>query len=597
MKTFVNKIWIFILLFTINYSGFTQFYQAFIVDDYGKLEQKAITSRNAELIMSATKEQLTSWPKAFECNPSFKNMRGVCIQDINNDNIDDIIFAANSKIYAYSGSGEKYWESALTGTAIYPPSAADINNDGFIEVVQVTGGSPANGRIHVFDHNGNSFSGWPVNFDNNWIICSPAIADLDNDKQLEILVAERRSSNPGLLHVLKNDGTSYSDNFPVTLDGTPAVTPSVAYFHSNEDPNDSRIIDSLIIMCSTSTIFAYDFNGNIVDGFPIMNENTGFSYQSPLICVENLSPETNEDITIIGSTHGNLPEYYAINKNAEYVNENWPKPTADNSWTYNPPTAMGLNGTFDFYLFSQPGANGTDPYPTIHAFTPDGNYINGFPYERVDGLEGFITAMYSTDLNILYIFTGSNMKDLDGNGFIHAYTANTDLSNFTEMQGFPIHVQGFTFMNGINLGDVNGNGKLDLIALSYDLDMESTDSIHINVIELPDIDYNPDYCYSTYKGNNLRNGLTIPFDYQTNIQEKDFADIAITYPNPCFDQININLSGKFDVKIYDINGRLMKEISNVNNSCILDISSWSKGIYFANVIKDNKKHNLKVIKL
>lgn len=582
-------------IFILNKSCFSQFQQAYIANEYGKMETQVVTYINTESFKSQSKEQVIAWPKSFESNQSFKNMRGVCVQDINNDNIDDIIFAANSKIYAYSGLGEKYWEAILTGTAIYPPSAADINNDGFIEIVQVTGGSPANGRIHVFDHNGNAMPGWPVNFDNHWIICSPALADLNNDKQLEILVAERRSPNPGMLHVLKNDGTSFSDNFPITLDGTPAVTPSVAYLRNWQ--SEDIIVDSLIIMCSTSSIFAYDFNGNILDGFPVTNENTGFSYQSPLICVETTTPQMDEDIKIVGATHGDLPEFYSIDKNGEYSSANWPRPTVDNSWTYNSPTALGLHNNFDFYLMSQPGANGTDLYPTIHAFTPEGEYIQGFPFERVDGLEGFITAMYSVDQNTLYIFTGSNMKDESGNGFIHAYSANTDLSNFTEMSGFPIQVQGFTFMNGINLGDVNGNGKLDLIALSYDLDMVATDSIHINVIELSDIDYNPHYCYGTYKGSNLRNGLTMPFEWipETidNTKEEDFS----IYPNPCNYFLNFESTEEFDIYIYDITGKIIFERLNNNNSYRLDTKDLTKGIYFVRLNKNNKIYYSRVIKL
>ncbi|MDD3739639.1 MAG: T9SS type A sorting domain-containing protein [Bacteroidales bacterium] len=596
MRTQIIKISIlFFLSIIFNLSCFAQYHRAFISNEFGKIDIEPVVLLNTDNLKSETKNQLTSWPKAFECNPSFKNMRGVCIQDINNDDIEDIIFATNSKIYAYSGTGEKYWEAALTGTAIYPPSAADINNDGFIEIVQVTGGSPANGRIHIFDHNGNTYPGWPVNFDDHWIICAPALADLNNDKQLEIIVAERRSPNPGLLHVLKNDGTSYSENFPLTLDGTPAVTPSVAYLRNWQ--SDDIIVDSLIVMCSTSSIFAYDFNGNMIDGFPISNENTGFSYQSPLICVEKSTNLMNEEIKIIGATHGNLPEYYAINKNGEYVNENWPIPTVDNSWTYSAPTAIGLHNYFDFYLMSQPGANGTDLYPTIHAFTPEGEYVEGFPFERVDGLEGFITAMYSVDHNTLYIFTGSNMKDESGNGYIHAYTANTDLSNFVEMSGFPVQVQGFTFMNGINLGDVNGNGKLDLIALSYDLNMVPTDSTHINVIELPEIDYNPHYCYGTYKGNNLRNGLIIPPEWIPEAidtqEEKDF----LIYPNPCKDLINFQSTEVFDLYIYDITGKIIFYKSITNNSYRLDTENWTKGMYFVRLSKNNKIYNSRVIKM
>lgn len=593
MKKF-RLIFITLSLVAIYIPAVAQYKFAVIADEEGKVKTETVPYFKKDLLDAGSKEQSVSWPKAFYANQSFKSMRGVCIQDINNDGTDDILFTSNSTLYAYSGNGDLYWQAALLGTAIYPPSAADINNDGNIEIVQVTGGSPANGHIHVFNSNGNALLGWPVSFSNNWIICAPALADLNGDKQLEILVAERQTL--GKLHVLKNDGTEFSDNFPVTLDGYPGVTPSVAFYHS-PDNEDNVVVDSLIIMCSTKSIFAYDFNGNLIDGFPIANDNTSFSYQSPLICVRNLFPQTNEEINIVGATHGDLPEFYSINKNGEYSTANWPKPTADNSWTYSAPTAIGLQSEFDFYLMSQPGADGTNVYPTIHAFTPDGNYVSGFPFERVDGLEGFISAMYSTDQNQLYIFTGSNMKDEDGNGYIHAYSTNTDLSNFVEMPGFPILVRGFTFMNGINLGDVNGNGKLDLIALSYDLNFASNDSTYINVFELPEIDYNPAYCYGTYKGNNLRNGLTLPFEWITDDID-DLNKISFeAYPNPCSDFLKINGEGFFNVEITDISGKVISNYNDIENSCIFSVANYAKGMYFVKLSSNNKTHSLRVIKM
>lgn len=552
---------------------------------------------NSDLLKSTHKDQMATWPKAFENNPSFKNMRGVCVEDINGDNADDIIFASNSKIYAYSADGTELWQADLQGTAIYPPAIADINDDGFVEIVQVTGGVPANGHIHVFTNTGEMLSGWPISLNDNWIICAPALADLNKDKQLEIIVSERAS--PGKLHVLNNDGTNYSDNFPVELDGYPGVTPAIAYDYKNRNILQNKgLVDSLIIMCSTSSLFAFNSQGEILDGFPIENDNTKFSYQSPLICSEDFSSSATEiDFSIIGATHGDQPELYSIGEDGEYTNGNWPNPTVDDSWTYGAPLAIGLDQTFDFFMFSQPGANGTDIYPTLHAFTPEGEYIDGFPFERTDGLEGFITAMYSEDLEKIYIFTGSNMKDESGNGFIHAYSANTDLSNFTEIDGFPIAVQGFTFMNGVNLGDVNNNGKLDLIVLSYDLDMEDTDSLHINIFEMDNINYNPEYAITTYRANNLRNGFVTPFGLDTGIENtNNNTDISV-FPNPCEDYVCIKSDDKFTAQLYNLNGVLIETKSNCEKKCIFELENLSKGMYFVKVYNDNKIHSFKVIKL
>ncbi|PLX07555.1 MAG: hypothetical protein C0596_11570 [Marinilabiliales bacterium] len=343
-------------------------------------------------------------------------------------------------------------------------------------------------------------------------------------------------------------------------------------------------------MCSTNSLYTFDTEGNTNTGFPVENSDTKLSYQSPLICHEW------DNYQIIGGTHGDFPEFYSFNLQGEYSTENWPNPTAEDSWTYNAPLAIGLENTFDFYIFSQPGADGTSPYPTIHAFNPDGTYIDGFPYERTDGLEGFITAMYSDDLTKVYIFTCSNMKDVDGNGFIHAYIANTDLSDFTEISGFPIQVQGFTFMNGINLGDVNNNGKLDLVALSYDQNFEPTDSIHINIFELTDIYYNPDYCFSTYKGNNLRNGYVTPFGFNADINMSETSNIKI-YQSLITEKLNIESDSRFDVEIYNSSGVLSYKQSNCEKKCIFSFENYSKGMYFVKICQDNKTYTYKVIKL
>ncbi|MDD2635666.1 MAG: T9SS type A sorting domain-containing protein [Bacteroidales bacterium] len=582
---------LFILFLGLAVSIYAQYSTAHI-DTANNLKITSQTHFSRNLIKSYKSSQLPGWPKAFKSNQSFKNMRGVCLEDITDDGADEIIFAADSSLYVYNSAGVKLWEVDLQSNATYPPAAADINNDGSIEIVQTTAGMQSSAMVHVLDKDGNYLDGWPVSINGNMLICSASLADIDNDNKLEILVGERAST--GKLHVLKNDGTSYGQNWPVSLDGTPAVTPSVAYnYKLRNEMGINALVQNLIIMCSTKSIFAFDTDGNVLDGFPIENENTGFSYQSPLIC-DDLS-----QMHIIGSSHGNLPEFYNIIFDEFNTGINWSVPTVGDLWTYSPPTAIGLNDTFDFYIFGQPGATETDSFPTIHAFDPQGNYIDGFPYERTDGLEGFITAMYSVDFDKLYVFTGSNCKDEDGFGYIHAYSANTDFTNFVEMPGFPIEVQGFTFMNGVNLGDVNNNQKLDLVVLSYDLDFQETDSVHINIFELDDIIYNPDYCYGTYKGNNLRNGYIKPFGYSADIETLKMSNSIKVYPQVFQNDINIELNSnsKFDAFVYSSQAQLITKLCDCEKKCTFKLQDLSQGMYFVKVKQNNKIKTFKVIKL
>ena len=206
----MKKITVFIVLLTTLPQLFSQQWEKASLNDDMTIRVEKV---NAAFIQSNKTEanQIPGFPIAVPANQSFKNMRNVALADMNGDHIEDIIFAADGKLYVYTYQG-LLWSQNLIGTAIYPPSIGDIDGDGFLDIVQVTGGSPANGRIFVFDRQGNVLSGWPVNFNNNWIICAPALSDIDNDNKMEIICNERLTN--GKVHILKFDGTEYSANWP-----------------------------------------------------------------------------------------------------------------------------------------------------------------------------------------------------------------------------------------------------------------------------------------------------------------------------------------------------------------------------------------------
>jgi len=561
------------VLFFVSASFSQQWRRAFMKEDMSIGAEKV----KAPAVCPAAKaviNQLAGFPVAVPANPSFKNMRNVTLADMNADGTDDIIFAVDSKLYVYTFQGE-LWSKTIIGTAIYPPSVGDVDGDGFNDIVQVTGGSPANGRIYVFDRLGNVLTGWPANFNNNWIICAPALADLDGDNKMEIIVNERISP-AGKLHVLKYDGTSYSANWPVTLDGIPAVTPSVA---DMDGDGQKEIIDY-----STKSKYIFQLNGQPETGFPLTTApGQSYSYQSPVI----VDFDNDNNMEIVGATHGDLPQFYVMqNDNADY--QSWPANVPDGSWTYNTPTVVKINGEWKIFM-SRP--INTDPLDMLYGWDKNGNMLSGFPIVKSGGLEGYISVADITgDADFELVF-GSNLMDSLGFGFIHAYK----MDGTGELNDFPLRPKGFTFMNGVCIGDVDGNGKTNLVALSYDLNFGSEpDSVYINVYDL-NVNYDKSkVLWGTYKGSNTRTGYygDVIADVPKNLFSSEKLNI---YPNPVSNWLNISLTNTSEhsrIVITDVLGQIVYneivKISKADNQNVkINVSRLQKGFYNVAIDDDN----------
>lgn len=536
--------------------------------------------------LSSTKnmvQQLPGFPIAVPANPSFKNMRNLALADMNGDNIDDIIFAVDNTLYVYTYQG-LLWSQTIIGTAVYPPSIGDITGDGFSEIVQVTGGSPSNGRIYVFDRFGNILNGWPVNFNNNWIICSPALSDLDGDDKMEIICNERLTN--GKVHILKSDGTEYSPNWPVTLDGTPSVTPSIADVDGDGQKD--------IIAYSTKSRYIFGLDGQPKTGFPLTTApNQSYSYQSPIA----VDFDNDLSMEIVGATHGDFPQYYIMNSDTTSYSA-WPKNVPDNNWTYSTPTVVKIDNEWKIFMSRPISDESSD---MLYGWDQNGNMLNGFPIVKPGGLEGYISVANITNDPDFELIFGSNLKDEDGFGFIHAYK----MDGSGELPNFPLRPKGFTFMNGVCIGNINGNGKTNLVALSYDNYFgESPDSTYINVYEL-DVNYDKSkVLWGTYKGSNTRTGNYEEIAVTKINNHKTDFNIKL-FPNPTSDNLRLqlpdNISEVSSIIITDLTGRLVLKMESNNiqkeNSFItINVKHLQKGYYNLSLYSPKSKINLGFIK-
>ncbi|MEL6923870.1 MAG: VCBS repeat-containing protein, partial [Bacteroidota bacterium] len=320
-------------------------------------------------------EQLPGFPMAFVASKANKNFRNVTLADLDDDGAEEIIVAIANNLYLIDETGV-VWKKGVAGIGIYPPSIADIDQDGSLDIIQVTGGIQQVGGIYIVDKDGNDLPGWPISINDNWILNSPAIADVDDDGSLEIIVNEL--SNPrGKVHLLKSDGSSYSDNWPALLDNTSAVTPSVG-----DVDNDGQ---KEIVFCSTRSIYVMELDGLPATGWPVQNPNTKFSFQSPVL----VDFEDDGFMEIIGTAHGDLPEYYVFNHDGSYRN-GWPVVIPDTSWSFSPP-ALYRDGSENFIFTSRPIFLPQDTMVTddmFYAFDSTGQLQPGFPIQQQDGCEG-----------------------------------------------------------------------------------------------------------------------------------------------------------------------------------------------------------------
>lgn len=523
-----------------------QWLQSVLQED-GSLSVRPLPAPPGGVARSApTLQQLPGYPKGFPANPMFKNFRNVTLADINADGRAEVLVGINDQFYVFE-NGQILWQKALSGVAIYPPSVADIDDDGDMEIVQLTG--QVAGNAYIFQHDGTDYPNWPKNFNDNLLLTAPVLADLDDDRMMEVILLERIFPG-GNVHILRLDGSAFNANWPVALAATPAVTPSVG-----DVDNDGALE---IVVNSTQARYVFALDGQFEPGFPLeTHPRQRYAFQSPIL----VDLDDNQDLEIVGATHGDnlspLPEFYVMEHTAANFS-GWPVFVPDQSWTFNTPTVVEIDDAYHIFM-SRP--IGTEPADMLYGWDANANLLPGFPIVKPGGLEGIISVADIDGDDEMELVFGSNLIDENGMGRIHAY----EMDGSGDVSGFPIETPGWTFMNGAALEDIDGNGTMDLVALSYISTFgEGTDSIFINAYDLA-VPYSPEkVLWGTYKGSNRRDGL-VGQQTTTAVRNPDVGLLqAQVFPNPV--QSNVQLAFELDraatvsVELLDAAGRLLRNI-------------------------------------
>jgi subtilisin family serine protease len=379
--------------------------------------------------------------------------------DINGDGAKDLIvgYGNTVRIFDHTGAQLPGWprriDSTYSGATIQQsPAVGDLDGDGAPEIVASNNSS----QIFIWRADGTPLFGWPRDFGGG--LNSLAVNDLNNDGVNEIIAADWQ----GRVKVFNTDGVHLPWWQPPFLASDILLPVCVA------DLDGDRQKEVVVATFSKQTqLFVLRSNGTIVPGWPRAinawsTPDRGFwSYPA----VGDLDGDRDSEI-VIGSGDGKV---YAFHHTGADVS-GWPQSTMGTA--VNSPAVGDVDGdgraevvagiktiTEDWRRFSY-----------LYAWRGDGTPLAGWPVKADASLGYFITPYYGFGAPVIADVDGDRAPDIvasgDGSNFVVVRAYKVDGSR---VAGFPkAAFDGEAFpANTVAVADLDNDGLLEMAWLDF----------------------------------------------------------------------------------------------------------------------------------
>ncbi len=290
-------------------------------------------------------------------------------------------------------------------------SLYDLDNDGKLEIIV-----SKIGEVCVFNFDGTIRSGWPRHIPGR-AKYNPAIGDIDNDGYAEIILNSFRQNNSyidsGAVNIFRNNGESFSTNWPVYLDSlyySWSSSPSLYIDYNN--PNSTFIavnIDKILTEAyGIHRFMKFDIQSNIDDSkyyndymdygtlvLGDINRNGEINFASGTQYGITFSAFDNHLLRTPGWPRSGQGEHWATGEIGKLSFENNLN-VITNTWhTFNP------NGYGYIYAYTQDGIN--LPWSPLR---PEG-LVNGISFADLnnDGSVELIATSRSATETFLHVWT------------------------------------------------------------------------------------------------------------------------------------------------------------------------------------------------
>jgi hypothetical protein len=401
----------------------------------GSVDQEIIY-REHHIAGRTQPQQMPGWPNTMGTHPNYKPS-GVSLADIDDNGTLEIIAGSTDNsvhVWNYFGNELSGWPVTLPAMVQAKVAVGDVDNNGDMEIIIAA----RNGYVYIYNHDGTVYPGWPQNANGVIGLVAPSLFDLDQDGDLEIIMPQMQSGQPGHIYIWHHNGQVYT-GWPQSTDYLAVATAAIA-----DIDNDSLCE---IIALSYHSVYVWDQNGNSEPGWPLLNIAGGMSYGQPVLS----DLDDDGDLEILHSYYTSGQSYVGIYHHDGSLFTNWPQ-TYPGPQAYTTPVTADIDSDNDLEIFG----GGHSSYLGCRHHT--GTQVSGWPV-YVDLLECSPVVLDLDNDGDREILVGDNLTP----GNLYAYHDNGSL-----VTDWPVATTAATMVNSVAVGDVDLDGDIEIALVVND---------------------------------------------------------------------------------------------------------------------------------
>jgi hypothetical protein len=435
-------------------------------------------------------EPMAGWPKSIGW-ASNRPASGVCLADINEDGLLEILAGSSNGcfyVWDYTGTELPGWPKTGLDPIRAKPAVGDLD-PAYPGLEIVLAGE--NHVLYAWHNDGTSVPGWPQEVGQTSNLRAPALFDIDQDGSLEIILAQ--SSR---VIVFNHDGTVYP--------GWPQSAGCVATASVADVDNDGVVE---ICAVSYTSIYLWDKDGNPEPGWPKLDVVGAASYAQPVLA--DLDDDGDLEILHAYYDQWSVPSqnHVAIYHHDGTAFDNWPQ-LFPGPHTYLTPVVGDIDNDGDLEIFG--GGHTFDLSAKHHT----GETVAGWPVSIHTALE---CSPIVCDLD----GDGCREVAVGENSWYTCYLCAFNGDGST-VEDWPILVNGPVMVNSPAVGDVDGDGDIEVAVLT------ASGTVHLwTIADVPYRGYLTEW--GTFYHDNWNTGWMHPLAPQNLTYESSGNVITLTW--------------------------------------------------------------------